>query len=131
MKGGRGIVFRGYSRSFSTKNDMQYQTIGGFWDEMSAIYGMESLRGLGYGWTSDTIEYAIGLKSNGDMQYGGKDGSSRWMEIELPDTGWKRYKGRTDELGSMYAEIYRDGALSYEIEEFNDDGSCAVTVTRD
>ena len=56
------MVFNGVTRTFSTINDDQYNTIGTFWDEMSELYGMENLRGLGYKWTKDSIEYAIGLK---------------------------------------------------------------------
>ena len=55
------MLFKGISRVFSTENEAQYQTIGAFWDEMSGIYGLENLRGLGYNWTKDTIEYVIGL----------------------------------------------------------------------
>ena len=56
------MVFNGISKTFSTENNRQYETIGAFWDELSAIYGRENLRGLGYNWTSDTIEYVIGLR---------------------------------------------------------------------
>ena len=56
------MKFIGISRVFSTINNEQYKTIGTFWDELSEEYGMENLRGLGYNWTDDTIEYVIGLK---------------------------------------------------------------------
>ena len=50
------MVFNGISKVFSTKDDRQYETIGAFWDEFSKKYGREKLRGLGYNWTTDTIE---------------------------------------------------------------------------
>ena len=53
------MKFIGIKRTFSTENDAQYQTIGAFWDEMSAAYGREKLMGLGFGWTGNSIEYAI------------------------------------------------------------------------
>ncbi len=56
------MVFTGISRVFFIKNNAQYETIGVFRDEMSDIYGMENLRGLGYNRTEDSIEYVIGLK---------------------------------------------------------------------
>ncbi len=51
--------------------------------------------------------------------------------IELPDTGWKTYEGKTSELSRMYDDIYSEGALTYEIERFFDDGKCIVMITRD
>ena len=56
------MTFTGINRTFSTVNEGQYDTIGAFWDEMTELYGLENIRGFGYGWTEDTIEYAIGLK---------------------------------------------------------------------
>ena len=44
------MIFIGISRDFSLKNEDQYNTIGAFWDEMSELYGLESLQGLGYKW---------------------------------------------------------------------------------
>ena len=116
------MVFTGISRTFSTLGEEQYQTIGAFWDEMSAIYGMENLRGLGYNWTETTIEYVIGLKD------GVIDGAN--CKVELPDGGWVTVSGKTSDLGKIYDEIYKDGALKYEIETFDDDGSCVIMYRR-
>ena len=93
------MLFAGISRVFSTINDDQYNTIGAFWDELSEKYGLETLRGLGYNWTKDTIGYAIGLKE------GIIEGAN--CEIELPDDGWTTVSGRTDELGKIYDDIYK------------------------
>ena len=116
------MIFRGIGRTFSTVGEEQYNTIGAFWDELTALYGLENLRGLGYGWTQTTIEYVIGLKD------GVIDSADR--EIELPDEGWTIYKGRTDRLSQIYDEIYRDGRLKYEIETFTEDGDCEILYTR-
>ena len=51
-------------------------------------------------------------------------------KVQLPDEGWVTVKGRTAELGKMYGEIYKDGALTYEIETFDNDGSCEVEYIR-
>ena len=114
--------FKGISRVFSTVGEQQYDTIGLFWDELSSVYGMENLRGLGYNWTDTSIEYVIGLV-NGEIE--------GWnMCVALPDDGWTRVKGKTEELSKIYDEIYRDGPLKYEIERFDDDGNCVIDFVR-
>ena len=116
------MQFKGISRVFSTIGDRQYETIGAFWDELSEQYGIGNLRGLGYNWTSSSIEYVIGLK---DGEIAGWNAS-----VSLPDDGWKRVKGRTENLSGIYGEIYQDGPLRYEIEMFDDDGSCTIDFIR-
>ena len=34
------MVFKGIGRTFSTENEQQYETIGAFWDSLSAEYGL-------------------------------------------------------------------------------------------
>ena len=114
--------FIGISRVFSTENEAQYETIGRFWDEMAARYGLENLRGLGYNWTEDSIGYAIGLKD------GVIDRAD--CEINLPDEGWVTVRGRTDDLGLIYGRIYLDGPLTYEIETFTEAGDCEIRYFR-
>lgn len=116
------MVFVGISKVFSLTNEQQYDTIGQFWDEMAMIYGLENLRGLGYDWKENCISYAIGLK-NGCIQ--GYNAS-----IELPDHGWVSVEGRTDHLKQIYDEIYRDGALQFEIETFDEKGNCQIRYHR-
>ena len=115
-------MFYGVSRTFSTKNEAQYETIGAFWDEMSKKYGMENLRGLGYGWTKDSIEYAIGLK-DGFVE-------EDYIGICLPDGNWNTVKGRTRDLGKIYEKIYEEGSLTFEIETFTPDGECEISYYR-
>jgi predicted transcriptional regulator YdeE len=74
------MIFIGLSKEFSLKNEEQYNTIGDFWDEMSMLYGIENLQGLGYKWEDGKIFYAIGLK-NGNIN------NSNFC-MELPDDGW-------------------------------------------
>ena len=114
--------FEGISRRFSLTGERQYETIGKFWDDMAAIYGLENLRGLGYRWDGDIIFYAIGLK-NGII-----DGCD--FSIDLPDRDWATVYGRTDDLKQIYDEIYKSGALKYEIEIFYDNGSCEIKYCR-
>lgn len=116
------MFFRGISRVFSTENEMQYNTIGAFWDELAEKYGRSNLRGLGYNWTPTTIEYIIGLKV-GDIQESN-------CSVELPDDGWIVVNGKTEDLGKIYDEIYKDGNLTYEIEMFADDGDCEIWYLR-
>ena len=116
------MIFEGIGRTFSTVNDRQYQTIGAFWDELSAKYGRENLQGLGYGWTERSIEYVIGLK-NGRI-----DDADR--TVELPDNSWVSVRGRTESLGQIYRAIYQGGRLKYEIERFTDSGDCEILYLR-
>ncbi len=117
------MVFKGISRVFSTENDQQYETIGAFWSEMSEKNGIGNLRGLGYNWTDNSIEYVIGLK---DGVIEGADCS-----VDLPDNNWVTVKGRTEKLGQIYAGIYEDGSLTYEIEMFTKDGKCEILYYRE
>ena len=116
------MLFTGVSEVFSTENEMQYETIGEFWDRMSEKYGLENLRGLGYNWTENTIEYVIGLKE-------GVIGQAN-CRVELPDDGWVTVCGRTADLGSIYSRIYEDGSLTYEIETFTESGDCVIRYYR-
>ena len=115
------MKFVGIKRIFSTRNEQQYTTIGTFWDEMSKLYGRDNLMGLGCNWSDDSIEYAIALKKG---QIAGAN-----FEIDLPDQ-WNVVKGKTAQLNLLYGQIYKDGPLLYEIEEFNDDGDCQIRYCR-
>lgn len=116
------MLFTGISRTFSTGNDLQYETIGAFWDELAAKYGRMNLQGLGYGWTDRSIEYVIGLI------HGEIDGAD--STVELPETGWFIVRGRTEDLGEIYDKIYQKGKLKYEVERFTDDGDCEIMYYR-
>lgn len=115
------MLFTGISRTFSTVNNKQYETIGNFWDEMAKLYGRANLMGLGYNWTDSAIEYVIALKDglidNADCT------------VELPDN-WAVAYGKTEELEKIYDYIYKKGPLLYEIEEFDDDGNCRIRYFR-
>ena len=116
------MVFTGISRVFDLTDEQQYETIGQFWDEMSEVYGLENLRGLGYAWQNNTLSYAIGLK-DGDVE-------GHNVRILLPDDGWVTAKGQTDRLKAIYDEIYQNGRLQYEIETFYEDGTCEICYYR-
>ena len=121
------MIFKGHSKIFSTINNKQYESIGDFWDEMILKYGIENLRGLGFNWTETTIEYIIGLKNNEKFD----NVNSIWKEIELPDDRWEIVVGKTDNLEKIYEDIYRISDLKYEIEKFNNDGTCEIMYIRD
>ena len=70
----------------------------------------------------DSIEYVIGLKE------GIIDNKN--IDIDLPETGWNIVKGNTNDLSKIYEDIYKDGSLKYEIEMFNDDGTCEIWYQR-
>jgi len=116
------MVFNGVSKIFKLTDEQQYDTIGQFWDEMSMQYGRENLRGLGYRWKEDTLYYAIGLK-NGNIK-------EENVSILLPDDGWVTVRGQTSCLKELYADIYKDGILQYEIETFSENGTCEISYYR-
>lgn len=116
------MEFKGIRKVFSTVGNRQYDTIGAFWDELSKLYGIENLRGLGYNWTNTSFEYVIGLK-DGEI-----DGWN--VCVLLPDNGWQRVEGRTENLKEIYNDIYRDGPLKYEIETFDGDENCVIAFIR-
>lgn len=115
------MKFVGIRRVFSTENENQYISIGAFWDEMSNVYGRENLMGLGCNWTRDSIEYVMALK-DGVIAFAD-------YEILLPDE-WGLVSGKTENLGDIYNEIYKEGPLLYEIEEFDNKGNCKIRYYR-
>ena len=74
-------------------------------------------------WKNGVISYAIGLKE------GCIDGCN--ATITVPDDGWVKVLGKTDDLKQIYNEIYKHGALKFEIETFYDDGSCEILYYRE
>lgn len=116
------MIFCGITKDFSLTDEQQYDTIGQFWDALSAIYGLENLQGLGYDWQEGKISYAIGLK-NGRIP-----GCN--FSMELPDSGWITAEGKTDLLKQLYDEIYQGGRLRYEIETFEENGNCCIQYIR-
>lgn len=116
------MIFVGVSRVFSLENEDQYNTIGAFWDEISTVYGLENLRGLGYKWKNGQIYYAIGLKQ-GEIDHSN-------FKIVLPDENWRIVFGKTDNLKQIYDVIYLEGVLTYEIECFYENGDCEIRYYR-
>ena len=116
------MIFVGISKDFSLLNEDQYNTIGDFWDELTELYGLENLLGLGYKWANGKISYAIGLKVGDIPGYN--------LCIELPDEGWIDVNGKTEDLKQIYDEIYRSGPLKYEIEAFYESGECRIKYYR-
>ena len=97
------MEFIGITREFSLENEGQYDTIGAFWDEMTQLYGLENLQGLGYNWKNSKILYAIGFK-NGVIP--GAD-----LKFQLPDQGWITVHGETDRLKEIY-DVYQNHTVS-------------------
>ena len=123
------MLFCGLYKEFSTRDEGQYEAIGAFWDAMAARFGRENLQGLGYGWTENTISYVIGLKE-GILPSGTEYPGAVYREIHLPDSGWLRFTGSTEQLTQLYAKIYEEGPLAYEIERFSESGDCELLVIR-
>ena len=100
------MLFVGISRAFSLLAEGQYNTIGAFWDEMSELYGMENLHGLGYKWENGKIYYAIGLK-DAEIEHSN-------FRVELPDDKWETVEGNYVSIAEFfYVELHigNDGHL--------------------
>ena len=124
------MIFEGFGRRFSTANNAQYDAIGAFWDEMSARYGQENLRGLGCHWAQDSIGYVIGPKNGAFPEDEPAPEGTQREKLILPDHHWITYDGETERLSELYDGIYRDGPLDFEIETFSPDGKCRVMIFR-
>ena len=122
------MLFKGYSKRFSLKNNDQYNTIGEYWDYFSDKYGLENLRGLGLNWENGSMEYIIGLKDNSFIECDIE--GAIYKEVFLPCFGWLVEVGKTLELEEIYNKIYEVSTLIYEIETFNLDGSCKIEFIR-
>lgn len=118
------MVFKGIKRTFSHINDCQYETIGEFWDELSAKYGgVDKLIGLEVSWNDETMDYAIGLKE------GVIEGHN--ITVNLPDEGWQTISGLTIDLKRIYKElISRGGYIEYALETFAKNGRCMIQYIR-
>jgi len=127
------MVFYGVKIRFDCTNNQQYKSIGDFWKFMTDAYPTFTLKGVGCNWSNDSFDYIIGDFAAPDFDmdkikehFTAADN----VEINLPDKGWKTYMGKTQELSKLYDEIYKDGALDYEIEEFFQNDDCKISICR-
>lgn len=123
--------------TFSTVGEKQFEAIGIVWDIFSNLYGIENIRGLGYGWTDNSITYCFGFKEElSDDVYLERletinelvDKPFRFNKIELPDSDWKEFNGTVDTIPELYNEVYKAGNLDFEIETFDQDGAFKSVV---
>ena len=119
---------------FACKNGEQFEAIGRFWDRMRALCPDKSLLGVGFSWENDTLCYLIGTE-NGVPEHAAEMLSDEFpgavsAALLLPDEGWRTYTATADTLDRLYTEIYRDGPLDYEIEQFDADSRAVVRVYR-
>ncbi len=129
--------FKGYAMTFSTVGEKQYENIGRIWDYLSDAYGRENIKGLGFCWTDTSIDYCFAFKDDiSEEEYESRlelinpqlKKPFRFISVELPDDSWVTVKGETDKLSELYGDVYSKGSLDYEIETFNDDGTCEIMV---
>ena len=128
------MKIRGVQVRFDCKNGEQFEAIGRFWDRMRVFCSGESLLGVGFGWQNDTLCYLIGTENG--VPEGAAEALSTVFpgaviaELQLPDSGWKKYTATADTLDVLYTEIYKDGPLDYEIERFDASGKAEVAIWR-
>ncbi|MCL1927776.1 MAG: hypothetical protein FWG07_03150 [Treponema sp.] len=128
------MKFTGVLRKFDCSNNKQFNDIGEFWDFMSKIIDKNKLKGLGFNWENNYFDYIIGdLKEEIDFSMDlilNTYPDSKIVTVDLPDNGWKIYKGKIKEIKNIYEKIYRDGPLDYEIEEIDAKGNFKVSIIR-
>lgn len=128
------MIVRGIRIRFACGNGEQYEAIGAFWDAMRAFCPEMMLSGVGFSWEKDTLCYLIGTEAGvpegTTEKIAEQFPSAERTEIELPDTGWRTYTAAADTLDVLYAEIYKEGPLDYEIERFDAAGNAEIQIWR-
>ena len=128
------MKMQGIAARFDCAHGEQYDHIVAFWEQMRALCPEQVLFGVGYGWENDSLGYLIGTPE-GVPEYA-LEGvrkilpQAAFSEITLPDDNWKTYTGTADTLDKLYEEIYRDGPLDFEIEQFDDAGNAVIQIHR-
>lgn len=134
FKGVNIVKFQGVLVRFDCTDGKQYKAIGEFWDFMSGLFPKEQLKGLGLNWMNDSFDYVIG-DFEGRFDYSlpmicQAYPTSENVVVSLPDDGWITYTGKLENIARIYETIYRDGVLDYEIEAFDTEGNCRISILR-
>ncbi|MCL2197625.1 MAG: hypothetical protein FWB80_01760 [Defluviitaleaceae bacterium] len=127
------MCFKGIKIRFDCKDSEQYRNIGDFWNYMRTEYPNHSLKGVGCNWNDDSFDYIIGDFATLDFcmdKIKKRYLTADYYEITLPDSGWQIYHGKTENLSELYNEIYKNGVLDYEVEEFFSNGDCKISIYR-
>lgn len=133
--GGSLMIFKGIKVTFSTENGRQYIDIAKFWDAMEKYYDVDRLSGLGLNWTKNTMDYIIGFRDNSMTNEVLKVIKPYYTSAEyviklLPNRDWKKYKGHVSKIKEKYSEIWKAGAVKFEIETFDKDGNMKLLIHR-
>ena len=128
------MKFTGVLRNFDCSNNKQFTDIGEFWDFMSKIVNKNELKGLGFNWKNNHLDYIIGdLKDKCDYPMDlilNTYPNSKIVTVDLPNNGWEIHEGKIKDIKSIYEKIYEDGQLDYEIEEIDTKGNFKVSILR-
>lgn len=129
------MIFKGIKVTFSIENGRQYIDIAKFWDIMEKYYDVDRLSGLGLNWTKNTMDYIIGFRDNSMTNEVLKVIKPYYTSAEyviklLPNRDWKKYKGHVSKIKEKYSEIWKAGAVKFEIETFDKDGNMKLLIHR-
>ncbi len=116
----------------------QVQLLGEFWDYVGDQVGKENLAGLGYGWSNNYFNYALGaiedaetLKQLQKIDFAKTKFQVEYVEIDLPELAeWTTYTGREDQLREIYEQQIDcyDQRYDYELEFFDDAGNAKILI---
>jgi len=125
------MIFKGVKIKVSCATWEQIEVLGDFWSLMSSNVEMEKLVGLGFNWHNDSFEYAIGLIDRYDeLDRIIHSNAGEYIEIELPDRGWRTQKGKTEAIQKIYEDEFDcyNTRFKYELEKFDKHGNCEISV---
>ncbi len=129
------MTVRGVQLRVGCKNDEQYDWIGIFWDEVRRCHPRMKLVGVGHSWENGSFYYLIG-KEGGLPEKTIEKVRKRFpraesVRLKLPDYGWEAHFSTLQTLEETYAEIYKDGPLTYEMERIHENGAVTLFVLRE
>lgn len=129
------MIFRGIKVTFLLENERQYVDIAKFWSIMEKYYDVNKLSGLGFNWTDTTMDYVIGFRDN-SMTAAELDKikpyfrSAEYVIKLLPKDNWKKHIGHVSQIKEKYNELWKAGAIKYEIETFDEEGNMKLLIHR-
>ena len=121
-------------KRWSTVGKGQYSEISAFWNIVEKYVHCSRLQGFGCDWTDTDFLYGIIFLDKEIPEECLNEVQNTFPDITveddypIPDNYEYTYEGETKNLDPLYDEIWSKGPLAYELEEFDDDGNCRISV---
>lgn len=124
----------GLFKRFSTVNNSQYEEIAKFWDIVEKYVNCKDLCGYGTDWTDNDFMYGIVFLNRTIPEDCINEVTSEFADMKLleyfniPETYDYRWCGLTKDLQSLYKQIWDGGDVAHELERFDNDGYCQISI---